>query len=155
MNVQLHTLDLPVEWAQRSVTVYGKVYPQPRLTLDPQVQAGLWGAHQPDLPADGLIQAPLGCTRNMKRSGLYELRVFSEETVRRSRKTRLVKVKSLCDYYNDPHEVAVAVWKYTHVARPYQCIVIDRGAGKGTLGPVVSYEELLRRSGSSPLGARG
>lgn len=82
-------------------------------------------------------------------NGLYELLVFARNSGRK--KPAWVRVKSLCDYYNSAFDVALAVWRYTHVPQPYKCVVIDRAAGKGTLAPTVSYEELLRRSGSAPV----
>lgn len=84
----------------------------------------------------------------MKRppGGLYELQVFAPGS--RPRRQPWVRVKSMTLLHDDPHEIAVTVWRYTHCTPAYRCIVLDRGAGKGGLCPVVSYEELVRRAGS-------
>jgi hypothetical protein len=79
--------------------------------------------------------------------GLYELQVFAPPATRRGKKW--VRVKSMTLLSQEPHEVATRVWQYTHCTPPYRCVVLDRGAGKGGLCPVVSYEELVRRAGST------
>lgn len=81
------------------------------------------------------------------RNGLYELQVFAPPA--RPRAKKWVRVRSMTLLSQDAHEVATRVWQYTHCPSPYHCVVLDRGAGKGGLYPVVSYDELVRRAGST------
>ncbi len=78
-----------------------------------------------------------------RRSGHYELKVFAPGA-----RGRYVQVKSMHAYMDDPHEVAVTVWRYGHCTTPYRCVVLDKAAGKGPLAPVITYEDLVRRAGS-------
>jgi hypothetical protein len=71
----------------------------------------------------------------------YELRAFTERS-----KGRWAQVKSLTMLEGNPHDVAIQVWKLTHVPHPYRVVVVDLAAGRGHLAPVVTYEELVRRS---------
>ena len=57
---------------------------------------------------------------------------------------RWVQVKSLTQLEGDPHDVAIEVWRLTHLPSPYRVVVVDLAAGRGHLAPLVTYEELAR-----------
>jgi hypothetical protein len=73
----------------------------------------------------------------------YELRGF----VRNSR-GRYVRVRSLTIEEDDPHYMALHLWRLSRAqdADNWRYEVRDNGAGRGKLAPLVTYEELLRRS---------
>jgi hypothetical protein len=76
----------------------------------------------------------------------YELRGFVK-----NRRGKLTRVKTLTIKGNDPHYMAVEYYRITHGSLPSDWViqVFDVGAGRGKLAPVVSYNELLQRAGSS------
>jgi len=77
----------------------------------------------------------------------YELQGFflTKRGKRRKNGKAAFKVQS-----NDPHEIAVHMWRIQKESpKQFFVQVLDLGAGRAHMIPVVSYEELLRRAGSS------
>lgn len=75
----------------------------------------------------------------------YELRVFS-----RGKRGALTRVRTATQWSNDPHDMAMAIWRHKHQPEPSDLVynVVDHSTGT-RLGVVLTYEQLVRRAGSS------
>jgi hypothetical protein len=75
----------------------------------------------------------------------YELQAFEK-----GKRGKLHRIKTLTIPSSDAHTMAIEYWRLTHLPHAKYIIrVLDFAAGKGGLAPVVSYEELVRRAGST------
>lgn len=80
----------------------------------------------------------------MKAAKRYELRGFTRNT-----RGRWVRVRTLTIFEDDPHAMALELWRLGRAeGPPWRLEVRDNAQARGKLVPLVTYEELLRRAGS-------